>query len=319
MTLGDELDEDCQLDLTHLLKMVSGDTITAARKNQDPVFLEWPHHMWFSGNEIPAWKNKAGALIRRVVNIVFEKKVLAKHKDLKLGDKLGDEIPLIMLKCTRAYLDLANRHGQHDFWSFCPNYFKQTKKQLATMTDIMRRFMEQCGDIVIDDDGFVFEHKFHEKLYNWVQINTGQKLNFRNKNITYNGVFQELNEEWNSHIRYEKVDLLTVDGHDYPNQWVVYGIKIQEKGQDTKGEHIIEEPVEQPIPEIDNISETKKAIDPSFPRDEPKQNMAKSQTHTISKGVTSNQHLEKGPNEPSIPTVLYDTANGNKNPFDLLK
>lgn len=226
ITIGDELDKNCQLDLTHLLKMVSGDEIAAARKHKDPIYLRWPHHMWFSGNEIPSWQNKQGALTRRIINIVFEKKVKAKDRDPNLGDRIKHEIPAIMLKCVKAYLELSNKYSTKDFWSFCPRYFKETQAQLANLTNVLRNFLES-EEIIYDDSYHVSEHDFYERLVTYSH-NQNQQVNLRNKNMVYAGMIQELNEERGTNIRYIKAPQVMYRGKLYRNCWFFHGIRFED-------------------------------------------------------------------------------------------
>lgn len=223
ITIGDELDKNCQLDLTHLLKMVSGDEIAAARKNRDPIYLKWPHHMWFSGNEIPGWQNKQGALTRRIINIVFEKKVRAKDRDPNLGDRIKREIPAIMLKCVRAYLELSNKYSSRDFWSFCPGYFKETQSQLANLTNVLRNFLE-CEELVYDEAYHVSEHHFHERLLSYA-LSQNEQVNLRNKHMVYTGMIQEINEERGANLKYVKVAQVMYGGKLHRNCYFFQGIR----------------------------------------------------------------------------------------------
>ena len=121
--------------------MISGETITAAVKSSNPIYLEWPCHLWFSGNNLPPWEDKGGALSRRMVVIFFNEMVRTIDKDMRLGDKIKQETGNILQKCVKAYLEMSNAHSHEEFWKFCPDYFRETRNELQKISNIVRRFM----------------------------------------------------------------------------------------------------------------------------------------------------------------------------------
>ena len=230
ITIGDELDQHCQLDLTQFLKMVSGETITAAVKGKTPIYLEWPSHLWFSGNQLPPWEDKGGALSRRIVTIFFNRKVSGKHKDMRLGEKIKHEIPSIMLKCVRAYLELANKYSHSDFWHFCPKYFKETREELQKVSNIIMNFMKS-DEVVYDESGIVLEKDFFEKLFKFAE-NNGLRVDnahLKNKKFSVNSVIQEINDNnENADIKYLKKTVV-IKTKKYPNVMVFTGIRLKQE------------------------------------------------------------------------------------------
>lgn len=230
ITIGDELDERCQLDLTQFLKMVSGETISAAVKGKNPIYLEWPSHLWFSGNQLPPWEDKGGALSRRIVTIFFKRMVRSEDKDMKLGEKIIKEMPNIMQKCVRAYLELVNEHAAEEFWKFCPEYFNETRKELQQISNIIRKFMES-DEIIFDKSGMVLEKEFMERLFkyaegNGVRISSGA---LRNKKFSINSIIQQINDVYDdADITYEK-KTVTYKEKKWNKVMVLSGIRLKQE------------------------------------------------------------------------------------------
>jgi len=230
ITIGDELDEHCQLDLTQFLKMVSGETITAAVKGKTPIYLEWPCHLWFSGNQMPPWEDKGGALSRRIVTIFFKKRVSSNHKDMRLGEKIRREIPNIIQKCVKAYLDLVNKHGHEEFWNFCPKYFNETKDELQQISNVVMRFM-RSSEVIYDSSGVVLEKEFLLRLMkfaeeNGVRLSTGA---LRNRNFSINSVIQEINDTNDDvKIEYGRKNV-TQKSKQWKNVMALSGIRLKQE------------------------------------------------------------------------------------------
>jgi hypothetical protein len=61
--------------------------------------------------------------------------------DPNLEYKLEEEIPAILCKCLRAYLDYSHRYAGKDIWNILPNYFKVIRSQVATVTNSLQHFL----------------------------------------------------------------------------------------------------------------------------------------------------------------------------------
>jgi hypothetical protein len=230
ITIGDELDEKCQLDLTQFLKMVSGEVIGCAVKGKKPIYKSWPSHLWFQGNQLPPWRDKGGALSRRVVSIFFHKSVRAIDKDMKLDMKLKNEIPNIIQKCSKAYLELANEFGDKEFWSFCPKYFQEARQELQRVTNIVRSFMES-EEVIYDKSGVVLESEFVARLKKYAD-DQGLRINsssMKNKEFTISSVIQQINDTSDDiNITYEK-KTVTINNKRYNNAKVLLGIRLKQE------------------------------------------------------------------------------------------
>ena len=139
MFISPEVKGDLCLDQAEFQSMVSGEDVSIARKFDTALSIQWKTPGVFAGNEVPGWKDNSGSIIRRLLTFNFGKQVI--DADPKLDEKLDAEIPSIMLKCVRAYLEYAQKYGDKDIWVVVPEYFRQVQNQIAMVTNSLQHFM----------------------------------------------------------------------------------------------------------------------------------------------------------------------------------
>jgi hypothetical protein len=139
MFISPEVKGDLCLDQAEFQSMVSGEDVSIARKFDTALSMQWKTPGVFAGNEVPGWKDNSGSIIRRLLTFNFGKQVI--DADPKLDEKLDAEIPSIMLKCVRAYLEYAQKYGDKDIWVVVPEYFRQVQNQIAMVTNSLQHFM----------------------------------------------------------------------------------------------------------------------------------------------------------------------------------
>lgn len=139
MFISPEVKGDLCLEQAEFQSMVSGEDISIARKNEKALSITWTTPGVLAGNEVPNWRDNSGSVLRRLVTFNFAKQVI--DADPKLDEKLDSELPQIMLKCLRAYLDYAGRYAGKDIWQVLPEYFHQIQKQVAMVTNTLQHFL----------------------------------------------------------------------------------------------------------------------------------------------------------------------------------
>ena len=137
--ISPEVKGDLCLEQAEFQSMVSGEDISIARKNEKALSITWKTPGVLAGNEIPNWRDNSGSVLRRLVTFNFAKQVI--EADPKLDEKLDSELPSIMLKCVRAYLDYSNRYSGKDIWQVLPEYFRQIQNQVAMVTNALQHFL----------------------------------------------------------------------------------------------------------------------------------------------------------------------------------
>ena len=137
--ISPEVKGDLCLEQAEFQSMVSGEDISIARKNEKALSITWKTPGVLAGNEVPNWRDNSGSVLRRLVTFNFAKQVI--DADPKLDEKLDLELPSIMLKCVRAYLDYTAKYGGKDIWQVLPDYFHQIQKQVAMVTNTLQHFL----------------------------------------------------------------------------------------------------------------------------------------------------------------------------------
>jgi phage/plasmid-associated DNA primase len=128
---GEDLDEHFRLEKSLILRLISGEPVIAARLNREPVEIENKAHLAFCGNKIIGYEDNKGELARHIVAFIFDKKVPAEQMDPKLYEKLDSELPAILQKVSRGYLEYAQKYESQNIWNVLPEYFTGTRKRIS--------------------------------------------------------------------------------------------------------------------------------------------------------------------------------------------
>ena len=114
--------------------------IAIARKFKQPINLDkWTVPGILAGNELPGWVDNAGSISRRILVFSFERVV--REKDTQLDSKLAKEIPRILVKANRAYLEMVRQIGHDDVWKHVPPYFRQQREEVASSCNPLEDFI----------------------------------------------------------------------------------------------------------------------------------------------------------------------------------
>jgi len=171
MFISPEVKGDMQLEQAEFQSLVSGEDLSVARKYDTAVSVQWKVPGILGGNEVPNWKDNSGSILRRLVTINFGRQISDADADPHLDQKLEKEIPAIMCKCLRAYLEYSQRYSDKDIWNVLPKYFKQIQSQVATVTNSLQHFLcsekVKCGkDLFVPQKIFVSHFNQHCKENN---------------------------------------------------------------------------------------------------------------------------------------------------------
>jgi len=144
--ISPEVKGDLALEQAEFQSLVSGEDVSIARKNETAVSLQWKTPGILGGNEVPNWKDNSGSILRRLATVNFCRQIAPEVSDPHLEHKLEKEIPAIMCKCIRAYLNYAHMYADKDIWNVLPSYFKKIQTQIATVTNSLQHFLasEKC-------------------------------------------------------------------------------------------------------------------------------------------------------------------------------
>jgi hypothetical protein len=216
MFIAPEVKGDLCLEQAEFQSLVSGEDVSIARKYENAKSVEWKTPGILGGNEIPNWKDNSGSVLRRLLPWNFGKQVM--EADPHLEKKLDVELPLILLKCVRAYLDYAQKYSNQDIWNVVPKYFKNIQTQVAMVTNSLQNFLA-CEKVKYGEELFCPQKLFVQLFNQHCQENNLGRFKF-NPDF-YAGPFSSRSIEVRSEAKIYK-------GRAYPVQPVIFGIDIVE-------------------------------------------------------------------------------------------
>tara|TARA_B100001175_G_scaffold72915_1_gene60626 strand:- start:4972 stop:6954 length:1983 start_codon:yes stop_codon:yes gene_type:complete len=175
MFIAPEVKNDLALEQAEFQSIVSGEDVSIAVKHEKAKSMVWTTPGILGGNEVPQWKDNSGSILRRILTVNFGKQV--KNADTRLDDKLEQELPVILQKCVRAYLDYGQKHKAVDIWNVVPEYFKNVQKQVAIVASTLENFL-QSPKVFFDEKAYCPKSVFVSKFNEYCNLNNLGKPRF---------------------------------------------------------------------------------------------------------------------------------------------
>jgi hypothetical protein len=216
MFIAPEVKGDLCLEQAEFQSLVSGEDVSIACKFEKAKSVEWKTPGILGGNEIPNWKDNSGSVLRRILPWNFSKQVMA--ADPHLDEKLDHELPAILLKCVRAYLDYAQKYSDQDIWNVVPTYFKTIQTQVAMITNSLQNFLAS-EKVKVSEELFCPQKVFVQIFNQHCSENNLGRFKF-NPDF-YIGPFSSKNIE-------VRVESKTYKGRVYPPQPIIFGVDVIE-------------------------------------------------------------------------------------------
>ena len=121
--------------------MISGEDVALAVKHEKrPMCIEWKTPCAFAGNEMPGWADAGGSIVRRIVCFPFRRQV--QKADANLQKRLNKEVPLLLVKCVRAYIEFAKKHADvGNIWDVLPKQLVDVRKEIEESCSYLDRFL----------------------------------------------------------------------------------------------------------------------------------------------------------------------------------
>jgi len=214
MFISPEVKGDLALEQAEFQSLVSGEDLSIARKFKSAKSMQWKTPGILAGNEVPNWKDNSGSVLRRLATWNMGKQVM--DADPHLDQKLDAEIPAILCKCVRAYLDYAAKYSDKDIWNVLPAYFKSVQSQVAMVTNTLQHFLAS-EKVVYGPDKCCPQRIFVQMFNQHCQENNLGKWRF-NPDF-YAGPFSSREIE-------VKNDTRTYNGTAYAAQPFIFGVDI---------------------------------------------------------------------------------------------
>ena len=216
MFISPEVKGDLCLEQAEFQSMVSGEDISIARKNEKAISVTWTTPGILAGNEIPNWRDNSGSVLRRLLPFNFGKQVRDGDGDPKLDEKLNEELPAIMYKCVRAYLEYSNKYSDKDIWQVVPEYFKIIQSQVAMVTNSLQHFLS--SEKINFGEDMCCPQKLFVQMFNQhcIENNLGK---FKFNPDFYAGPFS-------SRDIIVRTESMTYKGRAYASQPFVFGLDL---------------------------------------------------------------------------------------------
>ncbi len=188
MYVAPEIKRDFNIEQGEFQSIVSGDKVNINIKYKNSRTETWTIPGVMAGNECPDFIDNAGSIQRRLLTVKFGKKVY--NNDLLLGRKLKKEIPNIIQKCNKSYLQKAELYGRKNIWSVVPSYFKEIQKEIATATNPLIHFLDS-ENIIINKNEYIPAETFKERFKEHCRNNNFNPIRFTSQ--FYQGPFAQFN------------------------------------------------------------------------------------------------------------------------------
>lgn len=179
LVIATEIKGDFRLDPACWQQMVSGETMSVARKNLRAQTRRWRVPLCVAGNELPAWTDKGGSVVRRMLLVAFSKQI--RVKDATLTRRLHAEVPAFLVKANRIYRAcVANYEGLQeaarvarqpatDFRSMLPKYFDDTSLRLRCDTNPVDAFIHDSSYVVLHEEAYAQEADVRKAFRTWCE------------------------------------------------------------------------------------------------------------------------------------------------------
>jgi hypothetical protein len=190
-----EVKNDFSLDQAQLQSMISGEHLSIQRKNLTALNVIWKVPGILAGNEYANWADNSGSISRRIVLMNFDRRVPPNMVDPNLLKKIETEMPAMLHKSCRAYLDAVEKYGQNDIWAskngvpILPSIFLENKKNLKKGTHNLAAFLNSELDVELGED-LCIPFKAFKKLADAFFQSSGFSK-FQWKEDKFNTVFED--------------------------------------------------------------------------------------------------------------------------------
>jgi len=216
MFISPEIKGDMALEQAEFQSLVSGEDMSIARKNLKAKSLTWKVPGILAGNEMPGWKDNSGSILRRILVWAFPRQVDETKCDPQLEYKLESELPMILQKCVRSYIEYSQKYKSQDIWNVVPEYFKVIRNQVAMITSVLQNFLSS-EKVRFGADLAVPQRLFTHTLYQHCQDNNLGKPRFTPD--FYAGPFSSRDIE-------VRIATQTYQGRAYIAQPFIFGLDI---------------------------------------------------------------------------------------------
>lgn len=137
--IASEIKQDFKLKQATFQQIVSAESVSIPIKFKTAKKVQWTAPGWLSGNQLFNFSDNSQSMSRRIAVFKFSQRV--SKPDGNLIKKLRKEIPAILKKCNKGYIEIVNKHQGENFWNIVPKYFWNIRKEICEQLNVMESFL----------------------------------------------------------------------------------------------------------------------------------------------------------------------------------
>jgi hypothetical protein len=170
-----DLDKTTTFSATRINSMISGEKVSINRKFKTALNETWRPPMILASNAQPPWPDVAGNLMRRFPILTFNHPV--RQSDPHLFDKLKMEVPVLLVKMARAYLDGVREYGSRSLWEegILPAMCHDAKRQYLITSNPVAAFLAS-DQIVFQDHMETDTSEFRRTLIQYTKDHGDKRI-----------------------------------------------------------------------------------------------------------------------------------------------
>jgi len=233
VVISSEVKTDFQLNQADLQKIISGEKLSTAKKNKDPIVVpRWLAPYILAGNEIPRWVDAQMSIGRRFFILEFLHRIEVINP--RLFKEIIKERPAVILLLALAYMWGVEMYANHDLWLnydrhhlrgpdgefvvpdeelVFPRYCHQRRRDLERNCNTLRQFIETSdiinwhlhpeneGNISRDDLSIPFS-EFTQEYRGWCSANSSRAVDMT-KTDAYESIFTDCDIVLNSIVHHD--------------------------------------------------------------------------------------------------------------------
>lgn len=224
--IAPEIRRDFSIDQAAFQSMISGESVVIRGLYKKPFGIDWKVPGIMCGNETPEFTNSSGSLSRRWILFLFLNKVGKQDLDPTLEKKLVNEIPSIIRKCNKAYLQAVDNFGTKNIWAHIPEYFTKNQQVISVQTNPLYNFLNS-GKLLYGPQYYCPKDIFMEFFNKHCSDNNLRRGKFTQE--AYSGPFSELGSKHNINIKMKRgKKVYPITANTFQSKMFINGLDIRE-------------------------------------------------------------------------------------------
>lgn len=128
--------------------MISGDSVSVAKKGLDAINLEWKAPIVMAGNFLAGYTDERGSISRRTFSLEMTHHIKGSERDTNLEtDIIAQKLVQIFIRCVRQYRRHCEEFSRQDFWKFVAGpAFDDMQNSTASATNTLDHFLDEGDD-----------------------------------------------------------------------------------------------------------------------------------------------------------------------------